>query len=250
MDLKAETLGLAVIIELPMVIVDVQRGGPSTGMPTKTEQADLLLAMFGRHGESPMPIVAAASPSDCFEMALEAARIAVTYRTPVILLSDTFLTNSSEPWQLPELDSLPVIEPQLRDRERRRAVHAVRARREARAPVGGPRHAGARPPDRRPRTRGGDREHQLRPREPRADDLPAPRQGRGDRQGHPAHRGRRSRRRRRTADPRLGVVARHDPSGLSSRPGPGPQGRHRAPAAPQPVPVEHRRGRDGATPRC
>ena len=111
MDLKAETLGLAVIMELPMVIVDVQRGGPSTGLPTKTEQGDLLLAMFGRHGESPMPIVAAASPSDCFAMALEAARIAVTYRTPVILLSDTFLTNSSEPWKLPDLDSLPVIEP-------------------------------------------------------------------------------------------------------------------------------------------
>jgi 2-oxoglutarate/2-oxoacid ferredoxin oxidoreductase subunit alpha len=111
MDLKAETLGLAVIMELPMVIVDVQRGGPSTGLPTKTEQGDLLLAMFGRHGESPMPVLAAASPSDCFAMALEAARIAVTYRTPVILLSDTFLTNSSEPWKLPELDELPVIDP-------------------------------------------------------------------------------------------------------------------------------------------
>ena len=95
MDLKAETLGLAVIIELPMVIVDVQRAGPSTGMPTKTEQADLLLAMFGRHGESPLPIVAASSPSDCFDAAIEAARIAVRYRTPVILLSDTFLANSS-----------------------------------------------------------------------------------------------------------------------------------------------------------
>ena len=113
MDLKAETLGLAVIMELPMVIVDVQRGGPSTGLPTKTEQGDLLLAMFGRHGESPMPILAAASPSDCFAMAMEAARIAVTYRTPVILLSDTFLTNSSEPWKVPELDSLPAIEPKF-----------------------------------------------------------------------------------------------------------------------------------------
>ncbi len=113
MDLKAETLGLAVIMELPMVIVDVQRGGPSTGLPTKTEQGDLLLAMFGRHGESPMPIVAASSPSDCFAMAVEAARIAVTYRTPVILLSDTFLTNSSEPWKLPEIDALPVIEPKF-----------------------------------------------------------------------------------------------------------------------------------------
>jgi 2-oxoglutarate ferredoxin oxidoreductase subunit alpha len=111
MDLKAETLGLAVILELPMVIVDVQRAGPSTGMPTKTEQADLLLAMYGRHGESPMPIVAAKSPSHCFETAMEAARIAVKYRTPVILLSDTFLANSSEPWLLPDADTLPTIDP-------------------------------------------------------------------------------------------------------------------------------------------
>jgi 2-oxoglutarate/2-oxoacid ferredoxin oxidoreductase subunit alpha len=111
MDLKAETLGLAVITELPMVIVDVQRGGPSTGLPTKTEQADLLLAMFGRHGESPMPIVAASSPSDCFDAAMEAVRIAVTYRTPVILLSDTFLSNSSEPWLIPDAESLPSIAP-------------------------------------------------------------------------------------------------------------------------------------------
>jgi 2-oxoglutarate/2-oxoacid ferredoxin oxidoreductase subunit alpha len=113
MDLKAETLGLAVIMELPLVIVDVQRGGPSTGLPTKTEQSDLLLAMFGRHGESPMPIVAPSSPADCFAMAIEAARIAVTYRTPVILLSDTFLSNSSEPWRIPDVDSLPVIEPRI-----------------------------------------------------------------------------------------------------------------------------------------
>ncbi|MDQ3210074.1 MAG: 2-oxoacid:acceptor oxidoreductase subunit alpha [Actinomycetota bacterium] len=111
MDLKAETLGLAVIMELPMVIVDVQRGGPSTGLPTKTEQGDLLLAMFGRHGESPMPIIAPSSPADCFAAAFEAARIAVRYRTPVIVLSDTFLSNSSEPWRLPEVDDLPVIDP-------------------------------------------------------------------------------------------------------------------------------------------
>jgi len=111
MDLKAETLGLAVILELPMVIVDVQRAGPSTGMPTKTEQGDLLLSLFGRHGESPMPVVAARSPSHCFDAAVEAARIAVAYRTPVILLSDTFLGNSSEPWMVPEVDSLPRIDP-------------------------------------------------------------------------------------------------------------------------------------------
>lgn len=111
MDLKAETLGLAVMLELPMVIVDVQRAGPSTGMPTKTEQTDLLLAMFGRHGESPMPVLAARSPSHCFDVATEACRIAVKYRTPVILLSDTFLANSSEPWLIPDIGSLPEIDP-------------------------------------------------------------------------------------------------------------------------------------------
>jgi 2-oxoglutarate ferredoxin oxidoreductase subunit alpha len=111
MDLKAETLGLAVIMELPMVVVDVQRAGPSTGMPTKTEQTDLLLAMFGRHGESPIPIIAASSPADCFATAIEAVRIAVRYRTPVILLSDTFLSNSSEPWRIPDVAALPEIDP-------------------------------------------------------------------------------------------------------------------------------------------
>jgi len=94
-----------------MVIFDVQRAGPSTGMPTKTEQGDLLLSMFGRHGESPLPVVAARSPGHCFDAALEAGRIAITYRTPVILLSDTFLANSSEPWLVPDVDSLPTIDP-------------------------------------------------------------------------------------------------------------------------------------------
>jgi 2-oxoglutarate ferredoxin oxidoreductase subunit alpha len=111
LDLKAETIGLAVITELPMIVVDVQRAGPSTGLPTKTEQGDLLTAMFGRHGESPIPIVAASSPSDCFEVALDAVRVAVRYRTPVIVLSDSFLQNSSEPWLLPDLASLPAIDP-------------------------------------------------------------------------------------------------------------------------------------------
>ena len=111
MDLKAETLGLAVALELPMVVVDVQRAGPSTGMPTKTEAADLLLAMYGRHGESPIPIIASYSPANCFDVAIEACRIAVKYRTPVILLSDTFLANSSEPWLLPDVESLPTIDP-------------------------------------------------------------------------------------------------------------------------------------------
>jgi 2-oxoglutarate/2-oxoacid ferredoxin oxidoreductase subunit alpha len=111
MDLKAETIGLAVALELPLLVIDVQRAGPSTGMPTKTEAADLLSAMYGRHGESPLPIVAASTPADCFEAVLEAARIAVTYRTPVIVLSDTFLANSSEPWRLPDVAELPEIDP-------------------------------------------------------------------------------------------------------------------------------------------
>ncbi len=109
--LKSETIGLAISLELPLVVVDVQRGGPSTGLPTKTEQADLLQAMFGRNGEAPVPIVAPQSPGDCFDAALEAVRIAVTYRTPVMLLSDGYLANGSEPWELPDVDSLPLIDP-------------------------------------------------------------------------------------------------------------------------------------------
>ncbi len=105
--LKSETIGLAVSLELPLIIVDVQRGGPSTGLPTKTEQSDLLQAMFGRNGEAPVPIVAPSSPSDCFHAALEAARIATTYRTPVFLLSDGYLANGAEPWRLPDMSTLP-----------------------------------------------------------------------------------------------------------------------------------------------
>ena len=111
MDLKAETVSLAVAMELPLLVVDVQRAGPSTGMPTKTEQGDLLMAMYGRHGESPLPIVAAATPGGCFDTAIEAVRIAVKYRTPVVLLADTFLSNSSEPWRLPDVTTLPAIDP-------------------------------------------------------------------------------------------------------------------------------------------
>jgi 2-oxoglutarate ferredoxin oxidoreductase subunit alpha len=106
-DLKAETVGLAIAMELPLVICDVMRAGPSTGMPTKTEQSDLLLAMFGRHGEAPAAIVAPQSPTDCFDAAIEAVRIATTYRTPVYLLSDAYLANGSEPWLIPAVDDLP-----------------------------------------------------------------------------------------------------------------------------------------------
>jgi 2-oxoglutarate ferredoxin oxidoreductase subunit alpha len=109
--LKSETIGLAVSLELPLIICDIQRGGPSTGLPTKTEQADLLQAMFGRNSEAPVPIVAPSSPGDCFNAALEAARIAITYRTPVILLSDGYLANGSEPWRIPAVEDLPIIDP-------------------------------------------------------------------------------------------------------------------------------------------
>ena len=105
--LKSETIGLAVSLELPLLIVDIQRGGPSTGLPTKTEQADLLQAMYGRNGEAPVPIVAPATPADCFTAALDAARIALAYRTPVFLLSDGYLANGSEPWRIPDVDELP-----------------------------------------------------------------------------------------------------------------------------------------------
>ena len=107
MALKAETVGLAVSLELPLVVIDIQRGGPSTGLPTKTEAADLLMAMYGRHGESPLPIVASYSPGHCFFAAIEACRIALKYRTPVVLLSDGYLANGAEPFRIPDVDSLP-----------------------------------------------------------------------------------------------------------------------------------------------
>jgi 2-oxoglutarate ferredoxin oxidoreductase subunit alpha len=109
MALKGETIGLAVSVELPLIICDIQRAGPSTGMPTKTEQADLLMALYGRNGESPVAVIAPATPSDCFDTALEAVRIAVKYRTPVIILSDGYLANGSEPWRIPEVAGLPKL---------------------------------------------------------------------------------------------------------------------------------------------
>ena len=113
MDLKAETVGLAVALELPMIVIDVQRAGPSTGMPTKTEASDLLMALYGRHGESPVPIIAPATPADCFNCTLQAVRMAVRYRTPVIVLSDTFLANSSEPWRIPSAADVEPIDPKF-----------------------------------------------------------------------------------------------------------------------------------------
>ena len=111
LDLKAEMIGLAVAFEIPLVIIDVQRGGPSTGLPTKVEQADLLQALYGRHGESPLPVLAPKTPSECFDAAFEACRIAVQYRTPVILLTDAYLANGAEPWLIPDVDSLGTFGP-------------------------------------------------------------------------------------------------------------------------------------------
>ncbi|MGD8376479.1 MAG: 2-oxoacid:acceptor oxidoreductase subunit alpha [Acidobacteriota bacterium] len=111
--LKGEALGLAVMTELPLVILNIQRGGPSTGLPTKTEQADLLQAMFGRNGEAPMPVLSASTPADCFQVAFEAARIAVRYMTPVLVLSDGYLANGAEPWRIPQVDELPTITPEI-----------------------------------------------------------------------------------------------------------------------------------------
>jgi 2-oxoglutarate ferredoxin oxidoreductase subunit alpha len=113
--LKAETIGLAVSLELPLIVCDIQRSGPSTGMPTKTEQADLLQAMYGRNGEAPVVIVAPRSPADCFDIAIEAARLATKYRTPVLVLSDGYLANGSEPWLLPDLDKLPDLRVKFAD---------------------------------------------------------------------------------------------------------------------------------------
>ncbi|HZD71000.1 MAG TPA: 2-oxoacid:acceptor oxidoreductase subunit alpha [Actinomycetes bacterium] len=107
--LKAEAMGLAVALELPLLVIDIQRGGPSTGLPTKTEQSDLLQVMYGRNGEAPIPVMAAATPSDCFDTAIEGARIALKYRTPVVVLSDGYLANGSEPWRIPDVRSLPDI---------------------------------------------------------------------------------------------------------------------------------------------
>ena len=134
--LKSEFMGLAVMTELPLVIINIQRGGPSTGLPTKTEQSDLLQAFYGRNGESPIPIIAAAGPADCFNAAFEAARIALQFTTPVILLSDGYIANGTEPWLIPEVDEIPEIPikqpdpeeeylPYKRDPERLSRLHAL-----------------------------------------------------------------------------------------------------------------------------
>ena len=108
--LKGEGMGLGLILELPMIIIDVQRGGPSTGLPTKTEQSDLMMAMYGRNGDSPLPIIAARSPGDCFDVAIEAWRVASKFMVPVIILSDGYIANGAEPWKIPDVSKIEKIE--------------------------------------------------------------------------------------------------------------------------------------------
>ncbi len=246
--------------ELPLLVIDVQRGGPSTGLPTKTEQADLLQAMFGRNGEAPVPIVAPQSPGDCFDAALEATRIAVTYRTPVMLLSDGYLANGSEPWRIPEVDDLPTIDPDFATAPnhagRQDGTRAPRtsgptcATRRPWPGRGRSRDARPRAPHRRPREGRRARQHLLRPRQPRLHGPHPAGQGRPDRRLPAAAGGRRPRGPGQGARARLGLDVRPD----RRRRTPRAQGRlprrAGAPAPPQPVPEGPRRDPRSATTRC
>ena len=207
--LKSEAIGLAVMTELPLVIIDVQRGGPSTGLPTKTEQADLLQAMFGRNGECPVAIVAPCSPADCFAMIFEAVRLAVGFMTPVLFLSDGYLANGAEPWLHPtsrtncrrsrsSIRSSPAA-----NGNGERSLPAVPARRAAGPPLGDPRHAGPGAPHRRPGKGGRHRQRQLRPGQPRAHGPDAGAENRQHRQRDSRAGGERPERRRPAGD-RLG----------------------------------------------
>ena len=227
------------MVELPLVVIDVQRAGPSTGMPTKNEQADLLQVMFGRNSDSPVPIVAPATPGECFDIAIEAWRIALKYVTPVVYLSR----------RVPRDRRRAVADPGDRgparhlgrELDREGDVPPVRARPEdARPQVGRSRHARPRAPHRRPREGRHHRQRQLRPGQPPPDAAPAPGEGRPDRRRHPAARGLRARPRR-PADPRLGLDVRRDPE----------RGRaaHTARAGASPTPTSATSTRSRRTPR-
>ena len=251
-SLKSETIGLAVSLELPLVVIDIQRGGPSTGLPTKTEQSDLLQVMFGRNGEAPVPVIAAQSPGDCFDAALEAVRIATTYRTPVFLLSDGYLANGSEPWRVPEVAKLADLSvefatepngvgdeagtflPYLRDPETLARPWAVPGTPELQHRIGGIEKADrtgniSYDPD--------NHDFMVRTRQAKVDGIA---------NSIPAPRGRRPGRGARRPGPRaragLGFDVRPDRGGGA----PGPPGRRvdRAgpPAAPEPVPGQPGRG--------
>jgi 2-oxoglutarate/2-oxoacid ferredoxin oxidoreductase subunit alpha len=168
--LKAEAMGLAVMLELPMLIVSVQRGGPSTGLPTKTEQSDLFQVMFGRNGESPMPVLACRSPADCFDVPLEAWRIATRFMTPVVILSDGYVANGAEPWRIPKLSDLPAIPVTHPEPPEEGETFYPYARETSDWLVlGRSRHARSDASDRRLGKGRSDRQRQLRPGESRAD---------------------------------------------------------------------------------
>ena len=236
---RAKAIGLAVMTELPLLVINVQRGGPSTGLPTKTEQADLFQAMFGRNGECPVPVIAARSPADCFDMVQEAWRIATRFMTPVMLLSDGYIANGTEPWLIPDVSKLPQDQDQAsRPDRQRRKVPALQARRAARPAVGHSRHAGAEAPHRRPGKAGRHRQRQLRAGQPPAHGQHAGQEGREHRPGHPAARGRRPGQRR-AAGARAGAAptARaRPPSKPASKQGLSVA--HCPPALPEPVPAE------------
>ena len=248
--LKAETVGLAIALELPLVILDIQRAGPSTGMPTKPEQADLLMVLFGRNGESPVPVIAASTPSQCFDAAIEAVRIAVKYRTPVYLLSDAYLANGSEPWLIPDVSTLPELTTTFAEPGDEPFEPYRRDPADARPALGDPGHARPRAPDRRPREGRRHGRDLVRPRQPRPHGQAARPEGGGHRRGHPRARGRRSRRRGRAARRRLGVDVRAD----RRRDPPRPQARR--PASRTPTSTTSTRSRatrarcSAATGRC
>ena len=184
LSLKSEAVGLAVMAELPLVVIDVQRGGPSLGLPTKTEQADLFQALFGRHGECPAAVLAASSPADCFAAVYEAVRLAVGHMTPVLVLSDGWLASGAEPWRLPDPAELPPIPVTPSDGRGRGAVPAVPARRAAGAAVGGAGRAGTGASHRRPGEGGRQRRRELRPAQPRTHGADSGREDRPHRRRH------------------------------------------------------------------
>ncbi len=242
---------MAVSLELPLLVIDIQRGGPSTGLPTKTEQSDLLHAMFGRHGEAPVPIVAPMTPSHCFEVAIEAVRIAVKYRTPVIVLSDGYLANGAEPWRLPDPDTLPDLHVEFAteanhtdDDGIRRLLALHPGRGDIGAALGRARHARARAPHRGPGEAGRLGQRLVRPGQPRAHGPPARRQGGRHRPGHPPHRGGRPRRRggRPRAGAGVGVDLRRHRRRRPPHPGPRPLGGPRPAGASQPLRPQPGRG--------
>ena len=232
MALKMEAIGLAIAIELPLVICDIQRGGPSTGLPTKTEQADLFQAIFGRNSEAPLPVLAAATPGDCFWIALEASRIALKYMVPVIVLSDGYLANGAEPWRIPDLKELPEIPVTFRKEPAGFLPYLARSP-DAGPAVGSAGHARPRAPRGRPREAGSDGQRQLRAAQPRAHGA-APGPEGGARGAGRARRGARGRSRGRPPARGLGLDLRRDHRRPARPARQGQEDRPRPPAPPEP----------------